>query len=76
MHSNAVSFRLTDDDIAVLDALVESGQATDRTAALRRALSKERHRQMAEQDALIYLAEREAGVTDPDRDELDAWIAR
>jgi hypothetical protein len=67
-----VGFRLSDEDIAVLDALVMAGEAADRTTALKRTLARERQRQAAEHDALIYAAR----GPDPELDGLGAWAGR
>ena len=70
--SRPASFRLTDEEFAVLDALVAAGHATDRTTALKRTLARERRRQAAEHDALIYAA----SGPDPELDGLAAWASR
>ena len=70
--SKLVGFRLSDEDVAVLDALVVAGEASDRTTALKRILSRERHRQAVECDALIYAA----NGPDPELDGLAAWASR
>jgi hypothetical protein len=54
MSTRQMAFRLTEEEIAILDDLIAAGLATDRTSALKRALAGERRRLDARHDAAIY----------------------
>jgi hypothetical protein len=66
-----MAFRLSEEEIAVLDDLIAAGLATDRTSALKRALAGERRRLDARHDAGIYAS------TPPDEDlaALTRWAS-
>ena len=67
--SRQLAFRLSEEEIGILDELVRQGLAADRTAALRRALAAEARRMAAEHDARIY------AQTEPDEEmtALASW---
>lgn len=54
--SKQIAVRLSDDLVAFVDEIVNSGQERSRAAVLARALERERRRMVAERDAEILRA--------------------
>jgi Arc/MetJ-type ribon-helix-helix transcriptional regulator len=72
--SKQIAMRLPDATVDFLDRAIAQGSAKSRTELVQRALKREELRQMAEQDARIYAADRTAGIHD-DMDDLAAWMS-
>jgi antitoxin MazE3 len=64
-----IAVRLPDDIVAFVDEQVSSGAASSRTAFVARALERERRRETAARDAVIYAGE----AAPADLDELATW---
>lgn len=69
--SKQIAVRLSDDLVAFVDQIVDSGQARSRAAVLARALERERRRMLAERDGEIL----QATGPDPDLEGLADYAA-
>lgn len=67
-----MTVRLSDESAAYIDALVETGQVSSRAAALDKLVARQRRREAADRDALIYAAMR-ADRTDGEDHEERSW---
>jgi Arc/MetJ-type ribon-helix-helix transcriptional regulator len=67
-----MAVRLSDELVAFVDELVESGAARSRAAVVTRALERERRRRLAQRDAEIL----ERLGPDPDLASLAEWSSR
>lgn len=70
--SRQIAVRLPDDIVDFVDALIRDGKADSRAIVVRRALERERRREIAAQDAAILA---ESG-TDADMDMLAQHVVR
>lgn len=67
-----MTVRLSDESAAYIDGLVERGQVSSRAAALDKLVRRQRRREAAERDAVVYAALR-ANMTDEDKQDERAW---
>jgi Arc/MetJ-type ribon-helix-helix transcriptional regulator len=70
--STQIAVRLPDEQVAFVDDLVASGQATSRADVVSKALAREQRRQAAERDVAILAAH--AGEPH-DLDGLAEWVS-
>ena len=67
-----MTVRLSDESAAYIDGLVSKGQVASRAAALDKLVRRQRRREAAERDAVIY-AELRADLTDEDKQQERSW---
>ena len=67
-----MTVRLSDESAAYIDGLVKNGQSPSRAAALDKLVRRQRRREAAERDAMIY-AEMRANMTNEEKQEERTW---
>lgn len=70
--SKQIAVRLSDELVAFVDEMVDSGTARSRAAVVTRALERERRRRLAQRDAEILART----GPDDDLDSLAEWASR